>query len=124
MAATGAGIGPSSVIESLVSGSRHVDEFGDEEDYTSDSDGDVEEEVSYVTLDLGQIHPTLLPSCSTCRIAVCLSPLIAYLLPVVTTRLQGLDTPTPYMQLGSTIFKGQHQTLIGTELYFTEQRGT
>ncbi|KZS95200.1 hypothetical protein SISNIDRAFT_408723 [Sistotremastrum niveocremeum HHB9708] len=105
MAATGAGIGPSSVIESLVSGSRHVDEFGDEEDYTSDSDGDVEEEVSYVTLDLGQIHPTLLPSCSTCRIA-------------------GLDTPTPYMQLGSTIFKGQHQTLIGTELYFTEQRGT
>lgn len=36
---------------------------------------------------------------------------------------QGLDTPTPFLQLSGTIFKGQHDTLLGTELLFTEQKG-
>lgn len=36
---------------------------------------------------------------------------------------QGLDTPTPYMQLQGTIFKGRHDLLLGTEMIFTDDKG-
>ncbi|OSX62927.1 hypothetical protein POSPLADRAFT_1046307 [Postia placenta MAD-698-R-SB12] len=80
---------------SLCPGYHQVDAFGPNEEYES------EEEITYVTLDLGAVEPTLVPSSSSYR-------------------LIGLDTPTPYLQLSGTIFKGQHQSLLGTELLFTD----
>ncbi|EPQ53221.1 hypothetical protein GLOTRDRAFT_63901 [Gloeophyllum trabeum ATCC 11539] len=81
---------------SLFPGYRQVDPFEPDEEYEE------EEEVSYVTLDMGSIDPTLLPSLSAFR-------------------LIGLDTPTPFIQLGGCIFKGQHHNLLGTELLFTDE---
>ncbi|KZT01864.1 uncharacterized protein LAESUDRAFT_663015 [Laetiporus sulphureus 93-53] len=74
-----------------------VDAFGPDEGYESD------EEVTFVTLDLGCVEPALVPSSSSYR-------------------LIGLDTPTPFLQLSGTIFKGQHQSLLGTELLFTDAK--
>ena len=37
--------------------------------------------------------------------------------------LQGIDTPSPFLQLSGTVFKGQHQNLLGTELLFTDAKG-
>ncbi|KAF9242829.1 hypothetical protein BU15DRAFT_72479 [Melanogaster broomeanus] len=82
----------------LVTGYKQVESFGPDEDYL-----DEEEDVSYVTLDLGVVEPTLLPSSSTYR-------------------LIGLDTPTPFLQLSGSIFKGRHDALLGTELLFTEEK--
>ena len=39
-------------------------------------------------------------------------------------RNQGLDTPSPFLQLSGTFFKGQHDSLLGTEIMFTEAKGT
>jgi hypothetical protein len=47
----------------LCPGYKQVDAFGPDECYD-------EEEVCYVTLDLGSIEPTLLPSTSTYRLIV------------------------------------------------------
>ncbi|GLB42995.1 putative TFIIIC subunit [Lyophyllum shimeji] len=80
---------------SLCPGYKQVDAFGPDEEYED------EEEVAYVTLDLGNIEPTLVPSSSTYR-------------------LIGLDTPTPFLQLSGTIMKGRHENLLGTELIFTD----
>lgn len=82
---------------SLAPGYKQVDVFGPDEDYES------EEEVVYVTLDLGAVEPALVPSSSSFR-------------------LIGLDTPTPFLQLSGTVFKGQHQSLLGTELLFTDAK--
>ncbi|KAJ7629397.1 hypothetical protein DFH06DRAFT_1225586, partial [Mycena polygramma] len=79
---------------SLCPGYKQVDAFGPDDDYE-------EEEVTYVTLDLGNVEPTLIPSSSNCR-------------------LIGLDTATPFLQLSGTIFKGRHDPLLGTELLFTD----
>ncbi|KII84740.1 hypothetical protein PLICRDRAFT_167052 [Plicaturopsis crispa FD-325 SS-3] len=79
----------------LVPGYKQVEQFGPDEEY---EDG---EEVSYVTLDLGTIEPTLVPSTSTYR-------------------LIGLDTPTPFLQLSGTVFRGHHDALLGTELLFSD----
>ncbi|OJA07691.1 hypothetical protein AZE42_01849 [Rhizopogon vesiculosus] len=79
-------------------GHRQVDSFGPDEDYLSE-----EEETVYVTLDLGAVEPTLLSSSSTYR-------------------LVGLDTPTPFLQLSGSFFRGRHDTLIGSELLFTERK--
>ncbi|KAG1887231.1 hypothetical protein F4604DRAFT_1720858 [Suillus subluteus] len=76
-------------------GYRQVDSFGPDEEYLSD------DEEFYVTLDLGTVEPTLLPSSSTYR-------------------LVGLDTPTPFLQLSGSFFRGRHDTLLGSELLFTE----
>ncbi|KAL4065538.1 hypothetical protein V8B97DRAFT_2010353 [Scleroderma yunnanense] len=86
------------MAQTLVPGYRQVEEFGPDEEYEE------EEEVYYVTLDLGSVEPTLLPSSSTYR-------------------LIGLDTPTPYLQLAGSVFEGRHDTLLGTELLFTEEKG-
>lgn len=76
-------------------GYRQVESFGPDEEYASD------DEEFYVTLDLGTVEPTLLPSSSTYR-------------------LVGLDTPTPFLQLSGSFFRGRHDTLLGSELLFTE----
>jgi general transcription factor 3C polypeptide 6 len=49
---------------SLCPGYRHVDEFDPNEEYESG------EEAFYVTFDLGNIEPTLVPSSSTYRLIV------------------------------------------------------
>ncbi|RDB22167.1 hypothetical protein Hypma_010583 [Hypsizygus marmoreus] len=79
---------------SLCPGYKQVESFGPDDEYE-------DEEVTYVTLDLGSIEPSLVPSSSTYR-------------------LIGLDTPTPFLQLSGTILKGRHDTLLGTELLFTD----
>jgi hypothetical protein len=89
----------------LAPGFRQVDAFDPDDNYECDENGNVIEEVSYVTLDLGAVEPTLVPSSSTYR-------------------LIGLDTPTPFLQLSGTIFQGVHQSLLATELLFTEDKGS
>ncbi|KAH9013616.1 hypothetical protein EDB83DRAFT_2204079, partial [Lactarius deliciosus] len=89
--------------ERLAPGFRHVDAFGSDSLYECNEHGEIIEEVSYVTLDLGAVEPTLVPSTSTYR-------------------LIGLDTPTPFLQLSGTVFHGTHQSLLGTELLFTEDK--
>ncbi|KAG5340657.1 hypothetical protein C0989_000912 [Termitomyces sp. Mn162] len=86
---------------SLCPGYKHVQTFGPDDDYQ-------DEEVAYLTLDLGSIEPTLVPSSSTYR-------LIAD-----SVVMKGLDTPTPFLQLSGTILKGRHESLLGTELIFTD----
>ncbi|KAG0704086.1 hypothetical protein DFH29DRAFT_802448 [Suillus ampliporus] len=83
-------------IASPFTGYRQVDSFGPDEEYVSEDD------VFYVTLDLGTVEPTLLPSSSTYR-------------------LVGLDTPTPFLQLSGSFFRGRHDTLLGSELLFAEE---
>ncbi|KAG5646443.1 hypothetical protein DXG03_003493 [Asterophora parasitica] len=90
---------PPDASSSLCPGYKHVDAFGPPEEY----EDEIEEDVAYVTLDLGSIEPTLVPSSSTYR-------------------LIGLDTTTPFLQLSGTILKGKHETLLGTELIFTEAK--
>lgn len=53
---------------SLFNGYRQVDSFGPDEKYSSD------DEEFYVTLDLGTVEPTLLPSSSTYRLVVSTRP--------------------------------------------------
>ncbi|KAF9035252.1 hypothetical protein BJ165DRAFT_1303021, partial [Panaeolus papilionaceus] len=74
---------------SLCPGYRYVEKFADDEEYEE------EEEVTYVTLDLGNVEPTLVPSSTEYRLIV-----------------------------RRTIFKGRHDMLLGTELVFTDNKGT
>lgn len=54
----------------LAPGFRQVDAFDSDECYECDEDGEIVEEISYVTLDLGAVEPTLVPSSSTYRLIV------------------------------------------------------
>jgi len=54
----------------LAPGFRQVDAFGSDDHYERDENGDIIEEISYVTLDLGAVEPTLVPSSSTHRLIV------------------------------------------------------
>ncbi|KAF8885558.1 hypothetical protein CPB84DRAFT_1685364 [Gymnopilus junonius] len=83
--------------QSLCPGYKQVDAFGPDDDYED------EEEVVYVTLDMGNVEPTLVPSSTSYR-------------------LIGLDTPTPFLQLQGTVLKGRHDLLLGTELIFTDDK--
>jgi general transcription factor 3C polypeptide 6 len=56
--------------EQLAPGFRQVDVFGSDDVYERGENGEVIEEVSYVTLDLGAVEPTLVPSTSTYRLIV------------------------------------------------------
>ncbi|KAI0028647.1 hypothetical protein K488DRAFT_11544, partial [Vararia minispora EC-137] len=87
----------------LVPGYTHIERFEDGDDYVLEDDGQIQEEVSYVTLDVGNAEPTLLPNSTTYR-------------------LIGLDSPRPYLQIAGTIFQGRYQDLIGTELLFAEDK--
>ena len=105
----------------LFPGYKHVEAFGADDEYES-KDGVVEEEVEYVTLDLGSVEPTLVPSSSSYRLIV--SPRVVYPHSMCShafdASMQGLDTPTPFLQLSGTMLKGQHVSLLGTELLFAE----
>ena len=37
--------------------------------------------------------------------------------------LQGLHTPTPFLQLSGTILRGRHNNLLGSELIFPDDKG-
>ncbi|KAI0337833.1 hypothetical protein BDW22DRAFT_845777 [Trametopsis cervina] len=87
---------------SFIPGYVHVEQFGPDELYEDDG-SEVVEEVEYITLDLGSVEPTLVPSTSSFR-------------------LVGLDTPTPFLQLSGTVFKGEHHALLGTELLFVDSK--
>lgn len=54
----------------LAPGFCHVDAFDTDDNYERDEQGEVIEEISYVTLDLGAVEPTLVPSSSTYRLMV------------------------------------------------------
>ena len=54
----------------LAPGFHQVDAFDSDDNYECDERGEVIEEVSYVTLDLGAVEPTLVPSSSTYRLIV------------------------------------------------------
>lgn len=56
--------------QSLFPGFSQVEAFGQEEEYEHLENGEVDEEVVYVTLDLGQVEPTLVPSTSSYRLIV------------------------------------------------------
>ncbi|KAJ7208023.1 hypothetical protein GGX14DRAFT_634882 [Mycena pura] len=83
-----------SEYSSLCPGYKQVQAFGPDDEYD-------EEETTYVTLDLGSADSMLISSSSQYR-------------------LIGLDTPTPFLQLSGTVFKGRHDSLLGTELLFTD----
>ena len=53
----------------LAPGFRQVDAFDSDDNYECEG-GEIIEEVSYVTLDLGAVEPTLVPSSSTYRLIV------------------------------------------------------
>lgn len=50
-----------------------MESFGPDEDYEHLENGEIDEEVVYVTLDLGQVEPTLVPSSSSYRLIVGIS---------------------------------------------------
>ncbi|KAK0218913.1 hypothetical protein IW262DRAFT_1274457 [Armillaria fumosa] len=78
---------------SFCPGYHQVPQFGPDDDYE-------EEEIFYITLELGNVEPSLILSCDNYH-------------------LVGLDTPTPFLQLAGTVLKGRHETLLGTELLFS-----
>lgn len=41
----------------------------------------------------------------------------------MSTGVQGLDSPTPFVQLAGNIFKGNHESLLGTEIILQEPDG-
>ena len=59
---------------SLCPGYKWVDAFGNDDEYERDENGDIIEEVEYVTFDLGLVEPTLVPSTSSYRLIVCIRP--------------------------------------------------
>jgi general transcription factor 3C polypeptide 6 len=85
------------------------------------------EETTYVMLDIGAVDPTLLPSSSTYRLIVRASSLrltsVSRSSSITDRYLQGLDSSTPFLQLSGTIFKGEHNTLLGSELLFMDANG-
>lgn len=83
-------------------------------------ESEYEEEIEYVVLDLGNTEPTLVPSSQTYRLIVRTTIDICL---IFSESVQGLDTPTPYLQLSGTILQGRHENLLGSELLFTDDKG-
>ncbi|KAK0477674.1 hypothetical protein IW261DRAFT_1485838, partial [Armillaria novae-zelandiae] len=71
---------------SLCPGYHPVTQFGPDDDYEE------EEEIFYITLELSNVEPSLIPRCNSYH-------------------LVGLGTPTPFLQLAGTALKGRHETL-------------
>ncbi|CEL51523.1 hypothetical protein RSOLAG1IB_00058 [Rhizoctonia solani AG-1 IB] len=67
------------------------------------NNGDAEE-THYITLDITGVDPSLLSNCASIRLA-------------------GLETPTPFLQLGDLVFQGIHAETLGTELVFDDAGG-
>ncbi|KAK0218900.1 hypothetical protein IW262DRAFT_1494898 [Armillaria fumosa] len=80
---------------SLYSGYHQVTQFGPNADYKEE-----EELILYVTLELENVEPALIPSCDSYH-------------------LVGLDTRMPFLQLAGTVLKGRHE-MLGTEPLFSE----
>ena len=70
-------------MASLFPGYKHVESFGPDAEYE-------EEEIEYVTLDLGTVEPTLVPSSSAYRLIV--SAMLSYALSCVAWS-DGVDMP-------------------------------
>ncbi|KAG8981542.1 hypothetical protein FRB95_007953 [Tulasnella sp. JGI-2019a] len=85
-------------MSSILPGVTQVDRFDEEED-----EYEYEYETSYATLDLRNIDQNILLNSSTFK-------------------LIGLDTPTPYLQLPGMTMRGEHDTLIGSEMIFSDGR--
>ncbi|KAG8886140.1 hypothetical protein FRB97_007178 [Tulasnella sp. 331] len=83
---------------SSILGFTHVDRFGEEDD-----EYEYEHETSYATLDLRNIDQNVL-------------------LNSTTFKLIGLNTQTPYLQLPGLTMRGEHDTLIGSEMIFSDGR--
>ena len=60
----------SSSEASLFPDYHYVEEFEDDDEYERDENGNIIEEVEYVTVDLGVVEPTLVPSTSSYRLIV------------------------------------------------------
>lgn len=60
----------SSFEHSLYPDHHYVETFGDDDEYERDENGNIIEEVEYVTVDLGVVEPTLVPSTSSYRLIV------------------------------------------------------
>ena len=56
-------------MTSLFPGYKQVESFDNDDEHECE-DGEVVEEVEYVTLDLGTVEPTLVPSSSSYRLIV------------------------------------------------------
>ena len=54
----------------LLPGYKWVEGFGNDDEYERDENGNIIEEVEYVTVDLGVVEPTLVPSSSAYRLIV------------------------------------------------------
>ena len=59
-----------SADHTLVPGYRQVENFGTDDEYERDENGNVIEEVEYVILDVGVVEPTLVPSTTSYRLIV------------------------------------------------------
>ncbi|KAK0489861.1 hypothetical protein EDD18DRAFT_1052487, partial [Armillaria luteobubalina] len=64
---------------SLCPSYHQVTQFAPDDDYKE------EEEITYITLELGNVEPSLIPSCGSYHL--------------------GLDTPMPFLQLAGTVLK-------------------
>jgi hypothetical protein len=42
---------------------------------------------------------------------------------LIVDAFQGLETSTPYMQLGGRMYEGQYEYVMGTHMYFQEKKG-
>lgn len=60
----------SSGNSTLVPNYRQVEEFVSDDEYEKDENGNIIEEVEYVTLDIGVVEPTLVPSTTSYRLIV------------------------------------------------------
>jgi len=85
-------------MSSLVPGSTQVHRFDEEDD-----EYEYEYETSYATLDLRNVDQNILLGSSSMK-------------------LIGLDTATPYLQFPGLTMQGAHDTLIGSELLFSDGR--
>jgi hypothetical protein len=74
-------------------------------------------QTSYVTLDLGTIDPSVIASAE--HYALIVSALTSQRC-IYLIFLQGLETNTPMLQLGSMIFEGTYENLLGSELLLTD----
>ncbi|PBK83397.1 hypothetical protein ARMGADRAFT_896891, partial [Armillaria gallica] len=95
---------------SLCPGYHQVNQFGPDDDYKEEED-----EIFYITLELGNVEPALIPSCDSYHLVV--STFSARRTAVYS--IPGPGYPTPFLQLAGTVLKGRHETLLGTELLFS-----
>lgn len=60
----------SSNLSTLIPGYHQVESFGEDDEYERNENGEIIEDVEYVTLDVGVVEPTLVPSSSAYRLIV------------------------------------------------------